>query len=148
MDRRLLFTTTLIIISASATVYAQENRPNFSQFASRLSFIRNPFESQLPEKEKPADEPIVHTHEPEPVARPPRKEEPSRRITPPPPPVKKDPVPTTTISGIIWNSDRPKAIINEKVVGVGDIVSGIKITNIRKSGIDGLFQGRPVTLKP
>ena len=66
----------------------------------------------------------------------------------PPPPIIERSLPNVSISGIIWNSDRPQAIINGQIVDVGDTVMEIEITDIQKTGIDGLFDGRAVTLKP
>lgn len=39
------------------------------------------------------------------------------------------------IQGIIWGSDDPSAIINGKVMEVGDTVKGAKIIDINKKGI-------------
>ena len=56
------------------------------------------------------------------------------------------PLPKITISGVIWNSDRPQAIINNEIIDIGDTVSEIEIVDIRKTGIDGLFHGKRVIL--
>jgi hypothetical protein len=63
-------------------------------------------------------------------------------------PVPERPVPDVIINGIIWNSDRPQAIINGRIVDIGDTIFEIQITGIQKTGIEGLFDGRVVTLKP
>ncbi len=141
MFRLFLLLTAWAIIGASTVVYAKEALPDFSQFESKLLSMQNPFESQLPEKPvvvKLPDKPESDPHDDDK-----KKTEPTRPETPP-----EIPLPTTVISGIIWDSDRPQAIINENVVSEGDTILGIKIISIRKLGIDGLFHGRSVTLKP
>jgi hypothetical protein len=57
------------------------------------------------------------------------------------------PLPPVNVTGVIWNSDRPQAIINDHIVNVGDTISGIKITEINKTSIEGLFSGRTVTIQ-
>ena len=39
------------------------------------------------------------------------------------------------VTGTVWGNDKPKAIINDKVVGIGDVVDDAKIINITKDGI-------------
>ena len=65
----------------------------------------------------------------------------TEEIIPPPP------LPDVNVSGIIWNSDRPQAIINDRIVDIDSDVSGIKITEIRQSDIKGLFHEKAVTIK-
>ncbi len=54
--------------------------------------------------------------------------------------------PSLTITGLIWNTDRPQAIINGKIVDIGDTVSATKIVAIRKNGIDVFFNGKTLTI--
>lgn len=94
--------------------------------------FKNPFVSLLPKKEiikREIEKPIV----PEPVAK-----EIEKDITPP----------NLIIKGLVWNSNRPQAIINESVVGVGDTVEEAKITAITRTGIDILFEGKHFTVSP
>lgn len=140
---------TWTIVSAATMTYAQKSRPDFSQFESRLLSIQNPFESQLPKKEGVAIKaaPNKPASKPKPVSKPPKSKKPSPPKIPSPP-IREIPLPNIVISGIIWDADHPQAIINGKVVGIGDTVSEVTITNIQKSGINGLFHNKPVTLKP
>lgn len=39
------------------------------------------------------------------------------------------------VTGIVWGTDKPKAIINDEVLGVGALVEGAEILNISKEGI-------------
>ena len=50
--------------------------------------------------------------------------------------------PALKVQGIIWGGKFPQAIINDKVVKVGDTIEGAQITDIKKEGITCLFQGR------
>lgn len=61
---------------------------------------------------------------------------------------KEEPIPKLDLTGLIWNSDRPQAIINGQVVSVGDTVSEVKITAINKSGVDIEFKGKTLTISP
>src|SRR3989338_5510975 len=118
----------------------------------------NPFKSQLPKEEKKTEQrPEVKPvpPEPKPVPAPPPPPPPMPVIVnpppvvpPQPPPPREEPMPILTITGLIWNTDRPQAIVNGQVADVGDIIAGVKIINIRKGGIDVSFQGRTVTLQP
>ncbi len=131
-------------IITSAIVYAQGNDLNFSKLESGLIFVENPFKSQLPEIKEPKiempDKPPTNTTD-DPSPKPPKP-------IVIPPEIKEKPLPNITINGIIWNSERPQAIINGKIVDVGDTIAEIYITAIRKTGIDGRFDGRSVTLQP
>ena len=46
-----------------------------------------------------------------------------------------------TVQGVIWNAKVPQAIINNKVVKIGDTIEGVKIINITKEGIT-VFSGK------
>lgn len=47
----------------------------------------------------------------------------------------KVPLPALAVEGLIWNSDMPQAIVNGKVLRIGDFIEGIEIVNIEKQGI-------------
>lgn len=42
---------------------------------------------------------------------------------------------TLGLSGVIWDSTNPRAIIDNTIVGVGDSVSGARVVEIRKSSV-------------
>ncbi len=46
-----------------------------------------------------------------------------------------------TVQGIIWGGNLPQAIINNKVVKVGDVLEGAEIVDINKEGVTVLFAG-------
>jgi len=54
--------------------------------------------------------------------------------------------PDLTIQGIIWGGRLTQAIINNKVLGVGDSIQGVKIIGIGKEGVTVLFGGRSFIL--
>ncbi len=99
--------------------------------AENLDF-KNPFVSLLPKKEVPKKE-VGSVAKPTPVATAPEKE-----VIPP----------SLIIRGLVWNSDSPQAIINENVVGLGDTIEDAKITAIKRTGIEILFEGKYFTVSP
>lgn len=92
---------------------------------------RDPLKSSLPIREKiekpsPAEKP--------PEIKPgeiPKKEEPSKEIVPP----------TFKVTGIVWGYS-PRAIIDNGVYKIGDIVKGAKILDITHKGIQIIYEGK------
>lgn len=105
---------------------AQEMYNKFSGPVGTLDFdikqleqdIKNPFLSQLPEDKK--IEPQSEKYDPGPVIEDPEVYEPP---------------PEARISGLVWNSDQPQAIVNGSVVNVGDDLAGWTIIDISKEGV-------------
>ncbi len=52
------------------------------------------------------------------------------------------------VQGMVWDSQRPQAIINDVVLNIGDVFEGIEILNIRREGIYVLYEGNRSILKP
>ncbi len=50
------------------------------------------------------------------------------------------------VQGVIWGGNFPQAIINNKVLSIGDSIEGVKIINIEKKGITLSFAGRTANL--
>lgn len=115
-----------------------------------LALNSNPFKSKLPVKivEPPKEtiKPKLSSDDKPKIERP----KINKPLDAPVKPVVKQelPLPQLIISGIIWNTNRPQAIINNQVVDIGDEVSSTKIVSIQKSGIELLFDGRLVKLQP
>ncbi len=57
------------------------------------------------------------------------------------------PLPKLTIEGIIWNSDMPQAIVDGRVVRIGDVIKNVEIVNIEKRGITVNFNGEKVLIE-
>lgn len=57
-------------------------------------------------------------------------------------------LPDLLVTGLVWGTDRPQAIINGQVVDVGDDVAEIKIVSIEKNIIEVEFQGLTFEIKP
>jgi len=55
-------------------------------------------------------------------------------------------LPALTVQGVIWGSSLPQAIINNKVVKVGDSLEGVDIVSIGKDGVTISFNGVESTL--
>lgn len=51
------------------------------------------------------------------------------------------------LQGIFWGTDRPQAIINRKILSVGDTIEGAKISAISKEGVTLDYRGQTVELK-
>lgn len=56
------------------------------------------------------------------------------------------PPPNLTVQGVIWGASFPQAIINNKVVKVGDTIDGARVVNIDKDGVVVFFEGRQYNL--
>ena len=112
----------------------------------------NPFKPQLPKK--PKKEIIKETN----YTIEGHQQRASVRTSPSPQPeVRQERIPqprqpTTTlnlnITGLVWNSERPQAIINDQVVSVGDTINDMKIVKIGKTGVEVSYQGETLIIKP
>ena len=56
--------------------------------------------------------------------------------------------PSLTIQGLIWNTDMPQAIVNGKIVKIGDIIDGAEVINISKEGITIRHNDKELLIKP
>ncbi len=155
MFRRTLLLTLVAMISTALPVCAQEDDSILSKLKSGLTSINNPFLPQLPKKKEPKiEEPIKQDDSVENYSMPTVFEEPITEIPEEVAPiievpiVELRPVPPVAISGVIWNSERPQAIINGRIIGIGESIFEIQIQDIQKNEITGLFDGRTVILKP
>ena len=57
-------------------------------------------------------------------------------------------LPNLNITGLIWNTDRPQAIVNGQVLDQGDTIENAEIIAIKKDGIDIKYQDNITTVKP
>lgn len=55
-------------------------------------------------------------------------------------------LPALRVQGAVWGTDKPRAIINDEVVGRGDTISGAKILDINSDGIRFLYKGEEFLL--
>ena len=55
--------------------------------------------------------------------------------------------PPLQLQGILWGTARPQAIINRRIVSVGDTVEGAQITAVSKEGVKVSFSGQEFKLK-
>lgn len=51
-------------------------------------------------------------------------------------------LPPLDLKGLVWGTDTPQAIINGKVLKIGDTIDEVKIVTIDKTGVGVLFQGK------
>ena len=107
---------------------------NFSVYGQTLNF-KNPFISVLPLPQIP-QKPEVIEHQP--VETTARAEE---RIPEP-----EIVAPEFVVSGVIWNTSKPQAILNNQVVAIGDKIEGATILGIDSKNIEIEFNGKHVTV--
>ncbi len=111
--------------------------------ARMLKQLRNPFEPQIPKPEiiEPVEE-AVPEPEPEPII----KEQlplyqPEEKIPPPTPDA-------YVITGLVWNTDRPQAVVNGKIVDIGDRLDYWEVVDINKTGIELSYREQNYVVKP
>ncbi len=109
-------------------------------YAQSDDIMKNPFLPRLPKREEPKPpvitQPVTPEQRPEPAI--PEQVKIEEKIVPPP----------FVISGIVWNTDRPQAIVNAQVVDVGDKVEDAQIVAIEKTGITIQFKGKSFNITP
>jgi hypothetical protein len=69
-----------------------------------------------------------------------------QRFTAAEPSSAKRPLPSLQLQGLIWGGEFPQAVVNNKVVNVGDSVEGAKVIKINRDGIEVLFDGAPYAI--
>jgi hypothetical protein len=57
-------------------------------------------------------------------------------------------LPGLDVQGIIWGAEIPRAIINDRVVTVGEVVAEAEVLDIRKEGVYILYQGGQYIVRP
>lgn len=99
---------------------------SYAQTEYTSSGLRDPFENWLPRPE-----PLPLAPE-EPSAAPVAAvEAPKAQVAPP----------EIALEGIVAGGPRPQAVIQGKIVRVGDTISGARIAKITKEGIEVMFEG-------
>jgi hypothetical protein len=100
--------------------------------------LRDPFVSSLPKKiiKTPVEDrvQIIDNKLNPPIETP-------VTVVAPPAPVPVPVLPKLELQGIFW-SDKPQAIISDRVVEAGDTIEGVLIRSIRKDGVDMFYSGR------
>lgn len=56
------------------------------------------------------------------------------------------PLPALTVQGLIWGGEFPQAIVNSKVVRIGDRIGEVEVTGIAKDGLTVFFANREYKL--
>lgn len=102
-----------------------------------LSNLPNPFLPQLP-AETVAE-----------IPKPPGRLPPRPELPPPPGAAPEGPQTYSfTLSGLIWNTDLPQAIINGQVVKEGDQIDLWTVQNISRQGVELMYNDETVLVKP
>ena len=76
---------------------------------------------------------------------PAQQNEPAVEQTPAAPPAE---LSAWELQGVFWGTDKPQAIINRKILSVGDTIEGAKVTAITKEGVTLSQGGQELELKP
>ena len=127
-----------VLIIPLSSGFCRETMASATATASTDSFVfKNPFIPMLPEPPDIIEEPVIER----PIDRAPAIETRAPREEPPKPPEPVAP-PQLNIAGIVWNTDRPQAIINDEVVDVGMTVNGAKIAKITRAGVEIEFKAQ------
>jgi len=61
-------------------------------------------------------------------------------------PLETKPLQSLQVQGIVWGSSLLQAIINNKVVGIGDAIEGVRIIDIAKNGVTVIFEKQKYSL--
>ena len=135
----------LMLISVSA-VFAEDQGTDDDPAKADIMSLRDPFETQFPQKLKAIDITVQPENYPShDIAAAHNISQPG--LTPDVPEKKFDPA-QFQVNGVVWNTTRPQAIINNQVVNIGDIVNGAKIVSIQKTGIDFAMNQKIYTIRP
>jgi hypothetical protein len=159
-----VFLMVLVFLSGMPTAWsakaaekpkAAPGSPDENAFLKELDSIRDPFVSPLAKTKKPEVKnpvPIPPPVEPVrpvvPIVRQPEPPRPAPVVPAPPTPV----VPPFSsaglkINGIVWNTNLPQAIVNDRVVRIGEDLQGAQIVAIKKEGIEVIHNGTKHILK-
>ncbi len=123
----------LLIITVCPILWAQEQ----VDLLQDIEEIRDPFKSQLPEPIVIKDNLDEQPDEVEPEHVEDNETGDSSTIFSDVPVVLPGPnIDAFVLKGLVWNTDSPQAIVNDKVVKVGDEVNGIRVVEIRKDGVE------------
>jgi len=157
MNKKILIVIYFLVTFSPKIIFAEKVNVYSEGFEITSYSLRNPFKSQLPKRKKivqPKKElQRRNAREDRPVQKPKpplsrfSSKKPEKREKPNEPKKLIDPTLKMTINGLIWNSDRPQAIIDDKIVDVGDYLGEVKIIDIHKEGVDVKFSGQFKTLK-
>lgn len=157
MVKRIIFLNFGILFIFSALSIAGAEKLSADDFKITQFSLSNPFKSQLPQKEKPKEiqqEELEDDYDPGPsvdaflddiekqlqhMSGSSEEDQMNGAV--------ENPALKSVVTGRIWNSNRPQAIIDGKVFDVGDIHNGMKILRIYKEGVDVSFQGKIFTIK-
>jgi outer membrane biosynthesis protein TonB len=148
----------LHLMALTGPVRAQEAASIWDSISIDIFHEHNPFKPKFPEDEE-TEKVISKEPKPDKIKKPEKSL--WDRIKEIPPEIKKAteaklpkkpkpqrPPPELVITGLIWNTDRPQAIVNGQIVDIGDTIESTKIVAIRKTGIEISFDGRTITITP
>ena len=131
----------ILLIISGGSLWAEGTDQNAEVMDQPTASTLNPFESQLPVIEPPAPKPLTPAEGK--VESPEVKGGGQDKAAALP----KPPLPALNITGLVWGSKKPQAIINGEIIKVGDTISGVKIVSIKKQSIEIEFYGEVLTIE-
>lgn len=152
MKKRTHLIIACILMTSSLICSAEESAINFNKIDMDALTKQNPFKPQLPEEKKITSKPTRPTGRKTGTRKPTLTHKPtgSKRTTSVQEIDQQAPEkPSITLTGLVWNTDRPQAIANGIIVDVGDTIDDkFQVVSIRKTGIDVHYKGKTTTITP
>lgn len=137
MITRLIIILTIQGFLFSGGIFAEEtkivsaDKPGFDLGA--LLNLKNPFLSAMPPAPKVEPQKVVPPPPPKP------------EVIPPPKVIVK-PKPSLTVTAVVWGEAEPQAIINGKIIGLGETIEAAKVVSITKKGVQLSFEHDTIDL--
>ncbi len=155
MDKKIFIILFFFTLAAAAA--ADENLESTEEaLFNKLSITVNPFTPKLPKPLKKDSQKLQGVNDPK--DNPPEIKNAPAILTGLTPPMsrqtKESLLSQVNVMGIVWDTNRPQAIINGQVVNIGDQIktgddaSALKIVDIRKDGIDVKYNEELITINP
>ena len=130
----IIYFLTLLTVFAFAEEKTKSSKPETDSLVQLLLTTKDPFIPKLPQVKK-----IINAQG-KPIFVPQNLSHPvSQRQA-----VK----PRFQIAGLVWNTNRPQAIVNGQVVSIGDSIGGWIISQITKKGIEVTSEGTTFFIEP
>jgi len=126
-DKTIIFVISVLVFMAKYSEAVPETLPEVSlrpNIEYKAQDLKDPF--QPPREEKKPEE------------------EPKTEITPEV--IPEIPLPSLEIQGLVWGGNLAQAIINKKIIRIGDMIEGARIIDINKEGIIISFNKREYNL--
>jgi len=151
----------LLVAFVAVWFLTRKTPPLVSPPAIGSPSVATPPSPMLPSPPPPASEDPLPTEEivlnrdpfqlPSPLKEAVRQREILKEQPPTPPPQEAPPIPTSPpplqLQGVFWGTPRPSAIINRRILYVGDTIDNAKILAVTKDGVTASYGGQEFQLR-